>query len=174
MRQALDRLYNFSGALAAASLCLICILVCIQVFFNLLTRTGLFGINLTVPSYADFAGYLLAAASFLALAYTLTRGGHIRVTLLTGLMGRRTSLAFEILALAFCAACAAAASWYVALLAHESWEFGDVSSGIVVIPLFIPQLAVLGGLVIFTIALVDLLARTVRTGRTVIEDNSSE
>ncbi|MEI8632394.1 TRAP transporter small permease subunit [Vibrio sp. PP-XX7] len=36
-----------------------------------------------IPSSDDFAGFLLAASSFLGLAYTFRAGGHIRVSLFT-------------------------------------------------------------------------------------------
>ena len=37
-------------------------------------------IGLTIPSYADFTGFFLAASSFFALAHTHREGGHIRVS----------------------------------------------------------------------------------------------
>ena len=60
------------------------------------------------------------------------------------------------------------------LLTHESYEFGDMSSGIIAIPLNIPQSAVLAGLVILTIALVDLTLQTVRAGRPVLVQMNTE
>jgi hypothetical protein len=43
-----------------------------------------------VPGTDAYAGYLMAGAGFLALAHTLKRGEHIRVTLLlSALSGRR-------------------------------------------------------------------------------------
>jgi TRAP-type C4-dicarboxylate transport system permease small subunit len=174
MRRILDTLYAISGGLAALFICLICVLVCTQVTFNIITKTGLFGLNLTIPSYADFAGYFLAASTFLALAYTLRKGGHIRVTLLTGMAGDKIRFALEVFALTICAATALFMVYYMAGLTLESWEFGDVSSGIVAVPLFIPQLAILLGLVIFMIALIDLLVQTIRARRPVIVNVSPE
>lgn len=174
MRRILDALYALSGGLAAVFICLICLLVCTQVVFNIITKIGLFGLSLTIPSYADIAGYFLAASSFLALAYTLQKGGHIRVTLLTGMAGPRLRFALEVFALAISAATTLFMLRYMARLTFESWEFGDVSSGIVAVPLFIPQLAILSGLVIFAIALIDLLIQTIRAKRPVIENVSTE
>jgi TRAP-type C4-dicarboxylate transport system permease small subunit len=36
--------------------------------------------SFTFPGSTDYAGYAMAATSFFALAYTLTHGGHIRVS----------------------------------------------------------------------------------------------
>jgi len=37
----------------------------------------------TIPSYSDFSGFMLAAATFLAMPYTFRSGGHIKVSLVT-------------------------------------------------------------------------------------------
>ena len=174
MRRILDTLYALSGGLSALFICLICVLVCTQVTFNIITKVGLFGLNLTIPSYADFAGYFLATSSFLALAYTLQKGGHIRVTLLTSAVGDRFRFVLEIFALAISAGATLFAVFYMARLTRDSLEFGDVSSGIIAIPLYIPQVAVLVGLAIFAIALLDLLIQTILAGRPVIENISTE
>ena len=174
MRKLLDGVYTGSGLLSAGLIAAICLLVTAQVVLNLVTKYGPFEVNLTIPSYADFAGYMLAASSFLALAYTLTRGGHIRVTMVLNAMPVRLRLVSESLCLALGAAIAGFASYYMYLLTHESYEFGDMSSGIIAIPLYIPQSAVLAGLVILTVALVDLTLQTVRAGRPVLVQMNTE
>lgn len=174
VRKLLDGVYTGSGVLSAGLIAAICLLVTAQVILNLITKYGPFDINLTIPSYADFAGYMLAASSFLALAYTLMRGGHIRVTMVLNAAPATLRLAAELVALSLCAAVAGFTSFYMYRLVRESYEFGDMSSGIVAIPLYIPQSAVLAGLVILTIALVDLTVQTIRLGRPVIVQTSTE
>ncbi|MCY0147890.1 TRAP transporter small permease [Hoeflea sp. G2-23] len=174
MRKLLDGVYTGSGLLSAGLIAAICLLVTAQVLLNLITKYGPFDINLTIPSYADFAGYMLAASTFLALAYTLMRGGHIRVTMVLNLVPSGFRLAAEVFALALCAVVAGYSSFYMYRLVHESYEFGDMSSGIVAIPLYIPQSTVLAGLVILTIALIDLTIQTIRLGRPVIVQMNTE
>lgn len=174
MRKLLDGVYTGSGLLSAGLIAAICLLVTAQVVLNLITKYGPLDVNLTIPSYADFAGYMLAASTFLALAYTLTRGGHIRVTMVHKAMSSGLRLITEVMCLALGAAIAGFASYYMYLLTHESYEFGDMSSGIVAIPLYIPQSTVLAGLVILTVALVDLTVQTARAGRPVLVQTSTE
>lgn len=174
MRKLLDGVYTGSGLLSAGLIAAICLLVTTQVMLNLVTKYGSFDVNLTIPSYADFAGYMLAASTFLALPYTLTRGGHIRVTMVLKVMPAGLRVASEVLCLALAAAVAGFASYYMYLLTHESYEFGDMSSGIVAIPLYIPQSTVLAGLVLLTVALVDLTVQTVRSGWPVLVQMNTE
>ncbi len=169
IRKFLDRLYLVSGAVSAGFLVLICILVSVQVLLNLLTK--IFGVKMamTIPSYAEFAGFFLAAASFLALAYTLTRGGHIRVTLMVQFLPKKAQLFSEVFALGLCAATAAYTTWYMARLTMESIRFGDLSPGIIAVPLWIPQISMTLGMAIFSIALFDLALRTVIAKKIVLQ-----
>ncbi|MGP6089841.1 TRAP transporter small permease [Antarctobacter jejuensis] len=166
MRTTLDFIYRASGGLAAFFIFAIVALVFAQVCLNLADKiaaavTGI-GIGLTIPSYADFTGFFLAASTFLALAYTLRAGGHIRVTLLLGRLPKSGQRVFEISVVTVALAMSAFASWYVILLVYESFEFGDRSSGMVSVPLWLPQLPVALGIIILTIALVDELISLLR------------
>jgi TRAP-type C4-dicarboxylate transport system permease small subunit len=168
MRKALDTLYAASGALAAVFLVLICLIVLSQVGANIISKlSGLIlgtPMGLVVPSYADFTGYFLAASSFLALAYTLRHGGHIRVELL--IQGARSGVrrVVEVWCLLVGAAAAGFFAWWSINLVLESFEFNDVSGGMVPVPLWIPQSGMALGLVILFIAMLDELVRTLRHG----------
>ncbi|MRU16348.1 TRAP transporter small permease [Roseovarius sp. A21] len=166
MRRALDMLYRAAGGLAALFIVAIVALVFAQVGLNLadkitaaLTGTGL---GVTIPSYADFTGFFLAASSFLALAYTLRKGGHIRVTLITQGLGQRANHVAEIVVTTLALGMAGFGTWYMVLLVLESHEFGDKSSGMVSVPLWIPQLPVALGLAVLTLALADELVSLLR------------
>jgi len=174
IRKALDRLYIGSGAIASLLIAAICLLVCTQVVFNLITRLGGGSVNLSIPSYGDFAGYFLAASSFLALAYTLTQGGHIRVNLVLTRLPSRARLAAEIFSLSVSTSVTAFVTYYMAKLCLESYEYGDLSPGIIAVPIWMPQSFVLLGLSILTIALLDFLVRTVYTRESVFEVIESE
>jgi TRAP-type C4-dicarboxylate transport system permease small subunit len=70
----LDRLYTFFGALAAAFMCLILLLIIGQ----MVARWS----NVAFQGSTEFAGYAMAATSFFAFAYALNNGAHIRVSIL--------------------------------------------------------------------------------------------
>ncbi|SHH81256.1 TRAP transporter small permease [Cognatishimia maritima] len=166
MRRTLDFIYRAAGALAAFFILAIVALVAAQVLLNLADKVSAAlvgrGIGLTIPSYSDFTGFFLAASSFLALAYTLRAGGHIRVTLLTGRLPESAQRIAEIIVVGIALCMSAYATFYVVLLVEESLVFGDRSSGMVSVPLWIPQLPVAVGLVILTIALADELIGLLR------------
>jgi TRAP-type C4-dicarboxylate transport system permease small subunit len=53
-------------------------------------------------------------------------------------------------------------AWFAVDLVVTSWRIDDMSTGVLVVPLWIPQIGYATGLVILFIAIVDELARVVR------------
>ena len=90
MRRILDTLYRVT--LWASALCLVAIalLVGAQLAGRLLDGTlallHLPRTDFVILSLNEICGYLLAGASFLALAGTLKAGAHIRVTMVLGIV----------------------------------------------------------------------------------------
>jgi len=166
MRAFLDRLYRLSGWIAAGFIAAICALVFAQVVLNIIDRVSSLitgqAVGLSIPSYSDFTGFFLASASFFALAYTLREGGHIRVTLFIqhARSGARWLIEFWCVGLA----CTVSVyfTWYMARLVLESHEFNDLSSGMIPVPIWIPQTGMLIGLVVLSIALIDELYSLIR------------
>jgi len=169
MRSLLDRFYALTLWLAAACVVAIAVLVGLQVAGRiadlLLKLSGRPPYGFMVASLAEIAGYLLATATFLALAGTLKRGAHIRVTMLLGTVPERARYVLEVWALAAGAALVAFMTLSVVQLAYDSIRFREVSYGLIPVPLAIPQIAMAVGLAALLIALLDELALTWRTGR---------
>lgn len=159
MRALLNGLYRASAAGAALCLCVIAGLVLVQVFGRILDSV-LRALNLpiagiTVPSLNEIAGFLFVAATFLALASTLRRADHIRVSMLIKAVGPRVRRALEGLVLAIGAIIATYAAYHAVLQVVDSIQFSTVSFGVVRIALWIPQSALAVGLVVFAIAMAD-------------------
>jgi TRAP-type C4-dicarboxylate transport system permease small subunit len=159
MRKALDHLYRGSGVAAAVFLAAICVMVLLQVGANVIDLIAAWvlghSFGLVVPSYAEFAGFFLAAASFLALAYTLRCGAHIRVSMVVQTLTTAQRRFVEVWCTGMGAVLSGYFSGYTVGLVLESLEFGDVSPGMIPVPLWIPQVPMAVGLIVLTIALVD-------------------
>jgi TRAP-type C4-dicarboxylate transport system permease small subunit len=164
MRRLLDTLYD--GAAWLAALCMVGLLA--MVLLGIVSRE----VGFHVPGTDAYAGYLMAGAGFLALAHTLKRGEHIRVTLLLSRLQGRARHALEVWALAAATALAGLAAFYSARLVWQSHQFHDVSTGNDATPLWIPQLAMAAGTIILLVAFVDELVLQL-TGRRQTTDAAS-
>lgn len=149
MRRALDGLYLAAGALAGLGLIAIAVLVLLSIITRML---GVYVAGLTV-----YAGYAMAASSFLALAYTFGRGGHIRVSLFIERLTGPRRRAAELWCLAAGTFLAGYLAWYAVKMVRVSHMLGDVSEGADATPLWIPQVGMAAGSVLLAIALADRL-----------------
>ena len=147
VRTFLDRLYNAAGYLAALFL----------VGTLAMVLTGIAGrlLHFHVPGTDSYAGYCMAASGFLALAHTLKRGDHIRVTLILEHLGVNAQRGLELWALGAATLLAALFAYFSVRLAFQSWQFNDVSTGNDATPLWIPQLTMAAGTVVLLVAFVD-------------------
>jgi TRAP-type C4-dicarboxylate transport system permease small subunit len=115
-----------------------CLLVVIFLLMMALSAGRQFRLN--IPSGDDYAAWSMAAMAFLGLAHTFKSGEMIRVGLLIDRLTGRTRHVVEIVSLAIGLAC------------------------IVPVPLWIPQIGFVAGIVLLTVAFLDELIR-VLSGR---------
>ncbi|OGA33120.1 MAG: hypothetical protein A3F75_09205 [Betaproteobacteria bacterium RIFCSPLOWO2_12_FULL_64_23] len=156
MRKFLDWLYTGSGVLAGVFLILIAALSLTQICGRVL--------GFDAYSFDDFAGFCMAASSFLGLAHTYRRNEHIRVAILVERLsgGRRRVL--EALCLMASTFLIGYFAWYAADTVLTSYQINDVSQGLVAVPLWLPQSGMALGLAIMTIALLDDLIAVFKRG----------
>lgn len=149
LRKVLDGLYLGAGWLAGL------FLIAIFVLMMALSLGRELGIN--VKSGDDMAAWSMASMAFLGLAHTFKSGEMIRVGLLTDRLRGRARWLVEIFALAVAAVFIGYFAWHVVQMTITSWRIGDVSTGVLVVPLWIPQTGFTAGLVILWIAILDEL-----------------
>ncbi|WP_372991517.1 TRAP transporter small permease [Sulfitobacter sp.] len=156
LRKSLDALYLISGALAAACLVAILLLIVVQMVAR---WTGE-----VFPGAASYAGYAMAGASFLAFANALNRGAHIRVSVLLNALPNGPKRLLDI----WCFGLAAAIAWYFTFYAYWfvywSWKFNEVSQAQDATALWIPQSVMVVGGAILAIALTDNLVNLIVKG----------
>lgn len=149
LRRALDGLYD--GAAWLAALCLVGLLA--MVLLSVIGRQA----NFHLPGTDAYAGYLMAGSAFLALAHTLKRGEHIRVTLLLTTLHGRARRTLELWALSAATLLSGLSAFYSVRLVWQSHSFHDISTGSDATPLWIPQLGMAAGALILCLAFVDEL-----------------
>lgn len=165
MRRLLDAIYGSAAALAA----LFMVALLGMVLLSILSRQ----LHFLVPGIDAYAGYLMAASGFLALAHTLKRGEHIRVTLVLNALKGPARKGLEVWALAAAALLALLFAYYSTKLAWQSYEFNDISTGNDATPLWIPQLSMALGTIVLTIAFLDELVLELRGRRTAPQSGES-
>ena len=110
----------------------------------------------------DIVAWLCAAAAFFALGHTFRHGELVRVGLWINRLGTRGRWLAELVALGLTCAFVAYMLWAVSRFVYESWQFHEVAQGLLRVPIWIPQLSLVLGVLIFFIAVVDELVLVLR------------
>lgn len=157
MSRLLQKIYDLCGMIAGGLILCICLLISAQICLNAFGRIAPGILPSTIPSYADFSGFMLAGATFLALAHTLRAGGHIRVNLVVSRLPQRVQFSAELFVLIIAAGLVGYATYFMGALVVESVHYGDVSNGIIPVPLWIPQSIAAFGIGLLLVAVLHTL-----------------
>jgi len=140
----LNKLYKFSGYVAAIFLILVAVFILIGI------SSRIFGFY--IRGLAEYSGYCMAAASFFALAYTFVEGGHIRITLFLEKLSGTKKRITEIWCLSMASFFSGFLSFYFIKMLIISYKFQERSEGADEILIWIPQTSVAIGSTIFFIS----------------------
>jgi len=154
VRSGLDTLFRLLGVLGA-----------FFVFATLAVEvTNIVGRQLgySMAGMDAYAGYCLAAGSFLAMGYALRSGDHIRVTLILQRLHGRTRWWMEVLCLVIATLLSGYFAWFAARLVWGSYSFNDISQNVDATPLWIPQLSMAVGLAGLALAFAEQLLYVLR------------
>lgn len=154
VRRLLDKLYFLSGMVAAFCLFMIMIIIVAQ----MIARWA----GTPFPGSSQYAGYFMAASSFLAFAYALNKGAHIRVSLFITALGRHRFWG-ELWCLVIASAAASYLAFYAVKGVQISLQFNDISQGQDATPLWIPQSVVAFGAILLAISFIDNLVTLILT-----------
>ena len=145
----LNKLYKFSGYLAAFFLILVAVFILIGI------SSRIFGFY--IRGLAEYSGYCMASASFFALAYTFIEGGHIRITLFLEKFSGLKKKLIEIWCMSVASFFSGYLTFYFIKMLIISYKFQERSEGADEILIWIPQTSVAIGSTIFFISVLHQL-----------------
>lgn len=155
-RRGLGRVIDAAGALGAG---------CVVAIFVLMIVAGVGRqFNWHVSGINDVVAWLCAAAAFLAMAHAFRHGDFVRVTLLLEKLPAGLRRAFEIACLAIATVSVAYLAWSATSFTWESYEYAEMATGLVVIPIWIPQATFVVGSWLLLAAVVDELVTVLQGG----------
>jgi len=147
MRRFLDGLYALTGALAG-----FCVFAIFAVMLGAVAAREL---GFRSGGTDDMVSWLTAAAAFLGLAHTFKHGDFVRVGLFLENMSPGRRRVFELLSLTVAAVFTGYLAWSVALYVYNGWLYNEMSIGLLVVPMWIPQLSFMVGAILLFVAVLD-------------------
>ncbi len=157
VRRVLDWLF---GAAAAVAAC------CVLGIFVLMIAGGVGRqLNLKVSGINDIVAWLCAAAAFFAMAHSFKHGDFVRVTLLLEKVSANTRRMLDMGCLCIAAVAVAYLTYSATAFTYESYTFAEMATGLVVIPIWIPQATFVIGCWLLMLAVLDELWIVLRGGK---------
>ena len=150
----LNKIYKFSGYIAAFFLILVAAFILIGI------SSRIFGFY--IRGLAEYSGYCMAASSFFALAYTFVEGGHIRITLFLEKISGNKKKYLENWCLVIATFFSGYLAFYFIKMLIISYKFQERSEGADEILIWIPQTSVAIGSSIFFICILHKLIMTIQ------------
>ena len=150
----LNKIYKFSGYIAAFFLILVAAFILIGI------SSRIFGFY--IRGLAEYSGYCMAASSFFALAYTFVEGGHIRITLFLEKLSGLKRKFIEIWCLSVATFFSGYLAFYFIKMLIISYKFQERSEGADEILIWVPQTSVAIGSTIFFICVSHQLVLTLK------------
>ena len=157
MRRWLDWLYDGSAYCGAFFVCAIFVVM----IGGALTRP--MGISLTGTD--DLVSWMCAAAAFLPMASAFRRGDFVRMLLVLEKLSPTPRRYAELLALLIAFVATAVLAGWAIVGVYESWRYDEMSIGLLVVPIWIPQLSFAFGALVLLIAVIEELVAVLQGKR---------
>ena len=149
----IENLSDWIARISAVTLGLMTILILVEIFlWNIFEKTTLIA--------DEYCAYGLAAIIFLGAGYCLKEKGHIRITLVLGLLPEKVSRIITFLGSGVTTIFMGYLWWYLFKMVKATIHYNSTSGTLTNTPLWIPQSIMLIGAACF---LIQVAATTVKT-----------
>jgi TRAP-type transport system small permease protein len=157
LTRTIERLSAFLAHVSALGVVLMMSLVVVDVALRTFANTS------TLLA-EEVCGYLLVLVAYFAYAEALKRDGHIRVDMVFKVLSERVRARLDLI---FCIVSAIAifvVAWASVIMVYRAYARGVIVPGILLTPVYLPQIAVVVGLVALLLQLLVEIRKLARKG----------
>ena len=144
--QFIERLSLWGASLSAVFLSLIVLIIAIEIVLRSVFNTS----TLIADEYS---AYFFVGVVLLGLGFTLKEEAHIRITLVTSLVGERANRVLNLVSTLAAIAITTFALYHTSIMVFESWQLDMTADTISETPIFLSQMVIPAGLAMFDLQL---------------------
>ena len=158
INQIIKRIESLSKIGAYLSALLLSIMV-LLIFINILYRS-LFHSSIMITD--EYSAYLFVGVAMFALAFTLKEGVHIKIMVLSSALGKRSAKLLSIAATAIALFISLITLYFSTTMVYQSFSLDIRADTVAQTKLFIPQLFITMGFLLFSLELFAMLLKKLR------------
>lgn len=144
--QFIERLSLWGASLSAVFLSLIVIIIAVEIVLRSVFNTS----TLIADEYS---AYFFVGVVLLGLGFTLKEEAHIRITLVTSLVGKTANQVLDLVSTLGAIAITTFALYHTSIMVFESWQLGMTADTISETPIYLSQMVIPAGLAMFDLQL---------------------
>ncbi len=148
----IDKLSLGGAYLSALFMVLIVLIIAVEIVLR-----SLFSTSTLIAD--EYSAYFFVGVVLSGLAFTLKENAHIRITLLTSILGETGRNFLDVLATIVAMAIISFAMYHAGIMVFESWQLGMRADSISETPIYISQIVMPLGLLMFNLQLGARLLR---------------
>jgi len=148
----IDKLSLGGAYLSALFMVLIVLIIAVEIVLR-----SLFSTSTLIAD--EYSAYFFVGVVLSGLAFTLKENAHIRITLLTSILGETGRNILDVLATIVAMAIISFAMYHAGIMVFESWQLGMRADSISETPIYISQIVMPLGLLMFNLQLGARLLR---------------
>jgi TRAP-type C4-dicarboxylate transport system permease small subunit len=156
LRRALTILADAAAYLAAFFVC--------SIFVLMIAQSIMRGVGLPTGGMNDVVAWFTAASAFLAMAHAFRNGDFVRVTLLLEKASPTARQRLEVFSLGVATLFVGYLAFWAVRYTYESWQFKDMPTGQIALPMWIPQSSFALGALLLLAVVVDEFVIVLRGG----------
>ena len=156
LRRALTSLSDTAAYLAAFFV--------FAIFVLMIAQSIMRGIGLPTGGMNDIVAWFTAASAFLAMAHSFRNGDFVRVTLLLEKVSPGARRLLEVLCLGIATVFVGYLAFWAVRYTFESWQFKDMPTGQIALPMWIPQSSFALGALLLLAVILDEFVTVLRGG----------
>ncbi len=142
----LDKLTKLGAYLGGLAIVSLVVLILVEIFLR-----SFFDTSTMIAD--EYSGYLYLASIFLALGYTFSKDGHIRINIITSRLSKKANKKIDIVAAIITLAVLAFTLYRTILYTYDSYDLNMLSENVSETPLYLTQLAMPIGIILFMLAI---------------------
>ncbi len=155
----IEKCSTFGGYISGLFMVLIVVLISVEIACR-----SIFSTSTLIAD--EYSAYFFVAVVMMGLAFSMKDGSHIRISIIMGRLGEGPARILDIITHLAAIALSSYAFYHAVVMVYDTWELEMTADSISETPIYLPQIVIPVGLLLFILQLVAQFLRRLSSYQT--------